>query len=193
MTIQLTRAFAVLLISALGGCAIFSSNPSYRTPGTVIDDNLLSNVVERQIRKSNPDYKGSHIVVASYNGVVLIAGQVATEALKANATTVADRLRKVRRVHNELTIGGPISVLARGNDAMLTAKVKTKLLTGKETDATKVKVLTENGVVYLMGLLTREHADKVVNVARTAYGVQKIIKVFEYLESQPVAQVTASQ
>ncbi|XOV84307.1 MAG: BON domain-containing protein [bacterium] len=176
-TVQNTLLLAVLI--ALAGCV---NDPSKRTPGTFIDDAVLEPLIKNEIFKSNPDFKGSHIVVVSYNGLILLAGQVATAELKEQAATVAQGVNRVRKVHNELSIGGPISLLARSNDTWLTAKVKSRLVGSPDAKGLKVKVVTENGVVYLMGLLTRAQADAVVNVTANVYGVQKIVKVFEYLD-----------
>ena len=112
------------LMLLLSACANVSKDPGRRTPGVVIDDTFLENVVERDIRASSDEFKGSHIVVVSYNGVVLLAGQVPSEQAKIKATEVAQSLRRVKRVHNELTVGGPTSFFARSNDAWLTTKVK---------------------------------------------------------------------
>ncbi len=180
----------VLLCASLSGC-FFSDNPRTRTPGTVIDDEMLESIVERKIRSSSADYAGSNIDVVSYNGLVLLLGQVPTPELKAQATVVAQGLQKVRQVHNELDIGGPISYPARTNDSWLSSKVKTKLIASKEVYGSKVKVVTENGVVYLMGMLPRSEADTAVDIARTVYGVQKIVKVFEYIDEPAIAQEPA--
>ncbi|MDH3640802.1 MAG: BON domain-containing protein [Gammaproteobacteria bacterium] len=177
----LTALFSVQL-ALLTGCAAFSSDPRVRTPGTIVDDEVVESMVKREIRNSNPDFDSAHLVAVSYNGIVLLAGQVGTEALKVEAQQAAERIDKARRVHNELQVGGPISYVARTADGWLTTKVKTRLLASKQTEARKVKVVTENGVVYLMGMLPREQADSAVEVARSIYGVQKIVKVFEYLE-----------
>ncbi|MGI9324950.1 MAG: BON domain-containing protein [Pseudomonadales bacterium] len=170
------------LLLCLAGCSTISNDPRIRTPGTIIDDQMLERIVRADIRRGDPGFKSAHLVVVSYNGVVLLAGQVSSEPLRAKAENLARAIPKVRRVHNELEIGGPISYLARSNDSWLTAKVKSKLLAAKKTPATRVKVVTENGVVYLLGLLPREQAEPVVDVARSVYGVQKIVKVFEYLD-----------
>ncbi len=179
----LSRAICITTLSLfLASCAVFSDDPRHRTPGVIIDDNVLERVVEQEIRKSDQGYKGSHIVVVSYNGLVLLAGQVPSEALRAKASEVTGKLRRVRKVHNELSIGGPISMVARTNDSWLTSKVKTRLIASKEVDGNKIKVQTEAGVVYLLGLIHREQADAAVAVASQVYGIQKIVKVFEYLD-----------
>lgn len=169
----------VLLILTLAACA---SDPNRRTPGVLIDDMALEPIIKNEIFKSNSAFKGSHIVVVSLNGIVLLAGQVASEALLKQAGEVAGQMRRVRKVHNELTIGGPTSLVARTNDSWLTTKVKARLIASESTEGLKVKVLTENGVVYLMGSVTRAQADATITVASNVYGVQKIVKVFEYVE-----------
>lgn len=172
----------LLFTVLLSGCVNLRDDPARRTPGVLIDDAVLEGLVEREIRKSDSGYKGAHIVVVAYNGVILLAGQVATADLKQNASAVAQTMRRVKRVHNELTVGGPISFFARSNDSWLTSKVKSRLIAAKDVKGTKIKVLTENGVVYLMGLVNRSQADLAVNAATQVYGVQKIVKVFEYLD-----------
>jgi osmotically-inducible protein OsmY len=176
---QLFKLFTgILFVGLLTGCA---NDPGKRTVGVVIDDQGLEWTVGPEIRNSDPGFKGAHIVVVSYNGVVLLAGQVASEALKEKAAEVAQSLNSVRKVHNELTVSGPISFASRTNDSWLTSKVKSRLIWADEAYGRKTKVVTENGVVYLMGLLTREQADNAVAVTSKVYGVEKIVRVFEYI------------
>lgn len=163
------------------GCAVFSDDPRVRTPGTMLDDQVIESMVKREIWNSDPAFDSAHLVAISYNGVLLLAGQVETEALKQRAEEIARSFDKVRKVHNEIQVGGPISMVARANDSWLTSKVKTRMLANSEVAARKIKVVTENGTVYLMGMLPREEADAAVEVARSVYGVQKIVKVFEYI------------
>lgn len=180
--LSLVLTLLVTQVATLAGCAAVSNDPRVRTPGTIFDDEVIESMVKREIRNSNAAFDSAHLVTVSYNGIVLLAGQVESEALKAEAQQAAERIGKARSIHNELEVGGPISYVARSADSWLTTKVKSKLLANKQTEASKVKVITENGVVYLMGLLPRAEADAAVDVARSVYGVQKIVKVFEYLE-----------
>ena len=178
------KILAILFSTSLvlGGCAVTKQDNTRRTPGVAIDDNVLEVLVESEIRKSNPEFKGSHIAVVAYNGVVLLVGQIPAAHLKTQATEVTQKLRRVKRVHNEFTVGGPISFFARSNDTWLTSKVKSRLIANKEVSGLRIKVATEDGVVYLLGLVSREQADKAVTIAQKVYGVQKIVKVFEYLD-----------
>ena len=172
----------LLVVLALSACASFSDDPRVRTPGAQIDDEVLEKVIEREIRQADPELQASHLVVTSYRGMVLLIGQVSTEALKMKAQTVTQGIAKVREVHNELNVGGPTSHVARSNDRWLTTKVKTRLIAAEDVPGRKMKVQTENGVVYLIGTLTRAEADAAVRVASEVFGVQKIVRIFDYLD-----------
>ena len=177
-----TRVLLPTLALLLSSCATFSDDPRVRTPGAMLDDEALEKVVHREIRQSDEAFESAHLVIVSYDGIVLLLGQVSTGALKAKAQTVAQGVAKVDKVYNELGVGGPISYLARSNDGWLTTKVKTRLIANDNTPGRKIKVQTENGVVYLVGFLTRAEADAAVEVTKSIYGVQEIVRVFEYLD-----------
>jgi len=163
----------------LSGCAGTPERP--RSTGAWIDDNILEVAIEREIRASDEAYKGAHLVVVVYDGLVLLLGQVPSEQLKAQAAAVAAGMYKVdaAKVHNHLSVSGPISMLARTNDGLLTTKVKTRLLASEAVRGLRVKVISENGVVYLLGAVTSEQADASVTEAQKAFGVQRIVKVFQ--------------
>lgn len=174
----------LLTFSLLLGC---TNNPERkRTPGDFIDDNALEFVIEREIRAANEGFDQAHLVTTVYDGLVLLLGEVASTELKEQATEVAESLYKVDpdKVYNYLTVGGPISLLARTNDSLLSGKVKTRLLVAPSVPASKVKVVTQKGVIYLLGKITRSDADLVVAETQKAFGVQKIVKVFDYLPEE---------
>ena len=158
-----------------------SENLGKRTLGTVFDDEMLESKASVNIRAAHADLKQTNVRVIAFNRAVLLVGQVSNEELRQLAEHTVRDLRHVERVHNELAVAGKTAALARVNDRLLSLKVKGRLAASKETDANRIKVVTENGVVYLMGLLTRAEADAAVEVARKTGGVQKIVKVFQYL------------
>ncbi len=119
--------------------------------------------------------------MTSFKGIILITGQVPSAEMIPIATTEVESLRNVRKVYNELVMAGSTSMLSRTNDSWLTTKVKSALAAKEETDATRIKIVTENGVVFMMGLLSQEEADAAVKTAREIQGVQKIVKIFEYI------------
>ena len=159
----------------LGGC-------SNRSIGNKIDDQFLEPNVANAISRSHPDLTGptSHIVVTAYNGVILLAGQTPRADLKEKAAQVANGVQGVKKLHNELQVLQPTSALARSNDALITSKIKTLMLADSKVPSAKVKVVTENGIVYLMGLVTRAEGAAATNVASGASGVQKIVTLYQY-------------
>jgi osmotically-inducible protein OsmY len=179
VTMRLSVALLVSLILA-SGCTTMSSDPRARTPGTVIDDASLEWDVRRNIEKSDPGFERGNLTIVVYNGIMLLAGQVESDALKQLAEERAT-VPNIRAVHNEIEVMPPISMVARANDSWLTTKIKTQMFSDAELVAGKIKVVTVNNIVFLMGILPREEADRAVEIARGVYGVKKIVKVFEYL------------
>ena len=159
----------------LGAC-------SNRSMGNKIDDQFLDPDVNSAISDASPDLSSptSHIVTSSYNGVILIAGQTPRAELKDRASQAARSVRGVSTVHNELQIMEPTSLLVRSNDTLITSKIKTLMLAEAAVPSARIKVITENGVVFLMGIVTRQEAANATSVVAGAAGVQKIVKLFEY-------------
>lgn len=157
-------------------------NPGKRSFGSLLDDENIENVVEVNIKKVSPKMRTGHINVVSYNGVVLLVGQVPSEALRRDAAAAASRVKEVRQVQNALTVGPNISGSARMYDSWLTTKVKTKYAFNNDVNGQRIKVVTENGVVYLMGMVTQREADRAAQVAQKTDGAQRIVKAFEYIE-----------
>ena len=180
-----------LMLASTAGCVSLSKgmsddpidpNHGKRTFGAFIEDGTIERKVAVNLARASAELDESRIVAVSYNGNVLLAGQVASEDLKTQAGNIAEKVRHVRHVHNELQVVGSNSFLARTNDTWLTSKVKSRLLVNGDAPGWRTKVVTENGVVYLMGLLTREEADAVVEQVQKVYGVQKIVKIIEYID-----------
>ncbi|MBA1261303.1 BON domain-containing protein [Stutzerimonas sp. NM35] len=158
-------------------------NRGTRTIGSKIDDSLIETKAAVNIAKAHPDLdKGSHIVVASYNGVVLLAGQTPRSELKQTAEQAAGSVQRVKRVHNEIQVLQPSSALARSNDSWLTTKIKTQMLANQDIPGSRIKVITENGIVYLLGLVTRQEGNRATSVVQGVSGVQRIVKLFEYID-----------
>ena len=122
-----------------------------------------------------------HVVVTSFNYTVLLTGEVPSAEAKARAGRVVVEVPQVKTVVNELQIAGASSAASRSNDAYITSKVKSSFLGNGVFRPTDVKVVTEAGVVYLLGLVTREEADAATNITRGTGGVQKVVRVFEYV------------
>jgi len=125
-----------------------------------------------------------HINVTSYNRNVLLTGEAPDAGTKAQIERIVREIPNVRGVVNEIQIAGVSAYSARGNDSYLTSKVKARFIdNGGSFSANQVKVVTEGSVVYLLGLVTRKEAEAAVEIARTTGGVQKVVRVFEYIEA----------
>lgn len=153
-----------------------------RTLGARIEDQAIEFKTRVNIRRSSIVPRDARIIVTSWNGQVLLAGQVPAAEAGQEVGKIASQVRHVEHVHNELEAGPRISWLARMNDGWITTRVKTRLLFGPDVPGRRVKVVTENGVVYLMGLLNHVEANQAVQAAQKTYGVQKIVKIFEYID-----------
>ncbi|HEY6240749.1 MAG TPA: BON domain-containing protein [Burkholderiales bacterium] len=121
-----------------------------------------------------------HVNVTSYNYTVLLTGEVPSAQAKAEVEKAVGEVPQVKSVVNELQIAGASSAASRSNDAYITSKVKSNFLGNGKFRPTDVKVVTEMGVVYLLGLVTRDEADAATDIARGTGGVQKVVRVFEY-------------
>ena len=150
-----------------------------RTVGTFTEDQGIELKAASRIDEK---VKDGHINVTSYNRTVLLTGEVPTEAAKADAERIARAVDNVRSVFNELQVAGNASLQARTNDTVLTSKVKARFLDAGKFSPLHVKVVTENGTVYLLGLVKRQEAADATEVARTTGGVRKVVRVFEYLD-----------
>lgn len=127
--------------------------------------------------------------VTSYNRIVLLTGDVATEADKAAVEQAASRVDNVKSIVNELAVMGSLSLGSRTHDALISTKVKASLVDTKDLYANSIKVVTERGVVYLMGRVSEREATQVANVARGVNGVQKVVRVFEILSDGELADL----
>lgn len=170
----------------LGGAATGASVAhDQRTAGTVLEDQNIEIKAVHALRGDKVLDAQSHFNVTSYNNIVLLTGETASQELRERAGKLVSDVEKVRSLHNELKIGEPSTMLARSNDTLITSKVKTSLLGIKldeRFDPTRVKVVTEAKVVYLMGLLSHAEADAVTEQVRQVGGVERVVKIFEYVD-----------
>ncbi len=155
-----------------------------RTPGTVIDDQIIEFKASSIIRKNKALKKQVHVSITSYNLIVLLSGEARTGALKSQVEELIRKLPKVRRIHNEIVIGEPSTRGSRLRDSWITTKAKTSLfkIKKKNFNPTRVKVVTENKTVFLLGLVRPDEGDAAVERVRNISGVEKVVKVFEYIK-----------
>lgn len=150
-----------------------------RTTGSFIDDEGIEIKASAAISKDD-SLKDAHINVTSLNGVVLLTGEVPTEAQRTKILEHVRAVPRVRRVVNEIRISPPTAYSARFSDTWLTTKVRSKMTGDDKLDSLQIKVVTENGVVYLMGLAKKSEGERAAELASQVGGVQKVVKLFEY-------------
>jgi osmotically-inducible protein OsmY len=154
-----------------------------RTVGEYIDDSAIE-VTARNILISTAEIrKATHFKTQSWNGILLLTGEIDSETLKPALIEKLSSIQGVRQVVDETTITGKTRLWARTNDALITSRVKTRLLLKTGLNANRVKVVTTRGSVYLMGIVTRAEADRATEYTQTVRGVKRVVKVFEYKES----------
>ena len=170
------------VIVATSGNRVADQNHGKRTLGAFIEDQSIKNKALINIKNLAPGLNKSHLQITSYNGTVLIAGQTDSKKSKARAKDIIQKIRHVERVYNALEVSGPSSSLVRLNDSWLTCKIKLALIFDAKTPSRRTKIVTENSSIYLMGLLSHKEEDLIINRIRNIRGVQKIVKLTEYIE-----------
>ena len=189
---MLKHKFAVLLsmtIIVLQGCTsaivtggVISASIIHdrRSIGAIIDDQSIEFKACYKLFNDKEIHLKSHINITSFNGIMLITGETLTKKLKNKISDKVKYIPKVRQIHNELIIGAPSALTSRSSDAWITSKVKAKITAADNINSMYVKVITEQGIVYLMGILTNNEANQVLKVVTKSAGVQRVIKIFEY-------------
>lgn len=182
----MNRNFSFLLLAAalfvLQGCATtLTKGADRRTEGAYIEDGTIADTANTRIK--NKYAEKVHINVNSYNRKVLVSGEVADEAVKADITRIIGGVQNVTAINNELTIGPLATLSSRSGDALTTSNVSIRLSSsGKDLRAERITVVTENGTVYLLGLVTHSEAAIAKDVASSSSGVRKVVPLFEYID-----------
>ena len=177
LSTQLIACVPVVVGGAAAGGAMAADR---RTSGTYIEDQAIELKAGKAIADSLKD--NVHANVTSYNRQVLITGEVSDEANKKKAESLVKPIENVAGIKNYLEIAKNSSIGTRTNDAYITSKVKANFLKENKFSANYVKVVTESGTVYLLGLVTHKEADDAVEIARSIGGVKAVVKVFEYID-----------
>jgi len=153
-----------------------------RTLGAIIDDQNIELKAAASIRMDAELKNLVHVNVTSLNGIVLLTGEAATPEARDNILTHVRSVNGVRRITNELRIAEPSSLGSRSKDSLITSAVKSRFVVDRNIDPTRVKVVTEAGAVYLMGLVTQAEGDLAADRAANIEGVERVVKVFEYID-----------
>lgn len=188
--VKLIRLLPLLFV--LSGCVTLldatnqgpiDPEPGKRSLGQYFSDENLETIIGVNLRKASSALAEAHVNIRAFNDVVLLTGEVPSKQLRRIASETVRNIKQVRQVHNELTVQSNSTFFSRTNDNWLATKVRTKFIVNRDIEAERIKVVVENRVVYLMGLVTRKEATLIGQVAATADGVEKVVRVFEYIDS----------
>ena len=173
---SLTGCVPAVIAVGAGGTALVATDR--RTTGTQVDDEGIELKI---VQRANAMYGDRiHLNVTSYNGIVLLTGEVPDQGAWASLGNLAKTTEKVRVVQNELVVAPNADLSARTNDTYITSKVKTRMIEANKFPPNAVKVVTERAVVYLMGIVTRPEGDSAGEIAATTQDVVRVVKVFDY-------------
>lgn len=177
-TLTTTGCVAPVILAAGGGASIAHDK---RDNQTMIDDEVIETKGKDAIYQNPAMAKRIHINITSFNHVVLMTGEALSRATRDKAVDMVRNLNKVRRVHNEVRIADLTDFSSRTGDSWITSKVKTQMLATRNFDSSRIKVVTEDSTVFLMGLVTKEIGNQAAAITREISGVKRVVKVFEYL------------
>ncbi|HEV8260102.1 MAG TPA: BON domain-containing protein [Burkholderiales bacterium] len=173
------QSCAPLLIGAGVGAGVMMADDR-RTSASILEDQTIEIKAKNRINEKYDDQL--HVSVTCFNRFVLLTGETPTEEIKQDLTIVVLEVQNVRNVQNEVTVAGNSSLTSRSSDALLTSRIKGRLTQNKDVSSNHVKVVTENGTAFLMGLVTRAEAEAAAQTAATTSGAQRVVKVFEYID-----------
>jgi osmotically-inducible protein OsmY len=179
----LLSACAPLIVGGamVGGAMVATDR---RTAGTQLEDEAIELKGSNRAREVSP---AGHINVTSYNRMALITGEVPNETDRKAVEQTVGKVENLRSVVNELAIAGNSALGVRSSDSLISGKVKASFVDAKDLQAQALKVTTERGVVYLMGMVTEREAARAAEVARSVSGVQKVVRVFEIISEAELA------
>ena len=189
-------ALAVASLASLQGCiALLGAGAvagglslnDRRTGGTQIEDQAIEMKSGGRLREAIGD-KG-HVNVTSYNRIVLVSGEVPSDADKTAAEKAVRDIEGVSNVVNELEVGANSTISTRSSDTVITTRVKSALIDAKDVQASAIKVITERGNVYLMGRVTEREATRAAEIARAQPSVLKVVRVFEILTEEQLSNL----
>lgn len=176
----LSTACAPLVVAGAGTGSVVASDR--RSVGAFVDDAAIELRAKALATADDALKQDAHINVTSVNGIVLLSGEARTAELRDRVLAEVRAISSIRRVVNEIRVAPPSSAGARSRDTWITAKIKSKLLVTRDLNAGRVKVVTEDASVYLLGLMTPAEGDIATEAARRVNGVARVVKLFEFLE-----------
>jgi osmotically-inducible protein OsmY len=182
LTMALALQACFFVAGAAAGAAGVAVVYDHRKLEKIVQDQKIVSAAAQKINAIPELTEDSHISITCFNQILLLTGETTTPALREQAEDAVRSVPNVKRIYNEITIKGPTSSLTRASDSWITAKIKTQMLATKGLQSSTIKVVTENGTVYLLGIVTHKQAEMGVEIARQISGVQKVVRIFQYTD-----------
>lgn len=167
---------------AAAGAAAIALVYDHRSVGNSLKDSQIGNKIVEKIRVEPDLHYESHIEVTVFNKVVLLTGETPKQQWRAQAEAIARSVPGIFKLYNQIQIQGPTSTLTRTSDSWITAKIRGIMLANQELKSSSLKVVTEDGAVYIMGVVSHQQATIAAEIARQVSGVQKVVRVFQYTD-----------
>jgi osmotically-inducible protein OsmY len=179
LTLAIVPLIQGCVAAAIGGAAAagYAVGEDRRSAATMAQDEAIELRIRNRVAEEHPK---AHISAVSYNRMVLMNGTAPDEASKADIERIIRNLEGVRGVYNEMVVGPNRSFPSLASDGLLTSKVKARMVDARKFNPLHVKVVSENGTVYLMGIVRRQDAEAATEIARTTSGVKRVVRMFEY-------------
>ncbi|KAF0191583.1 MAG: transporter [Gammaproteobacteria bacterium] len=177
LALYLHGCAGVLVAGAVGGASMAADR---RTAAVIVDDQAIELKTSKAVHANEELSDKTNISITSYNGVLLLTGQAPTAELRDAVVAAVRPIDKIQRIHNEIEIAEPLPMRVRANDTVVTGRVKSALLAAKGINPMHVKVVTSDGAVYLMGIVTNAEAGFATDIVRRVEGVQRVVRIFEY-------------
>lgn len=177
--LSLLSGCAAVVVGGAATSAIVTANDR-RTTGTIIEDKSIQIKAMQAVSDVAGDDNNIHVSAVSYNNQVLLIGQAPTHQIRAEIISRVKNIEKVKKVHNEIVLSEPSTLLQRSTDSWITTRIKSEMTVTKDFNPARVKVVTEDGIVYLMGIVKPLEEEIAVDIARHVKGVKKVVKILEY-------------
>jgi osmotically-inducible protein OsmY len=178
----ITHLQACAPVIVAGGATAAVAATDQRSVGTQLDDENIELTARRKLNDDNRLGDDVHVNITCFNGTMLLTGEAATAEQRDIVVSLASIIQGVKHVANEISVTEPTAFANRVHDSWITGQVKTRMLGTENLKATRIKVVTERSVVYLMGLVSRREADLATEDARSVSGVKRVVRLFEYTD-----------
>lgn len=182
IAIALALQGCIFVAGAAAGAAGVAVVYDHRKLEKIVLDETIAKDATSKLRSITAIHEKSHIEITCFNQTVLMTGETTSPEIRQQAEDLVRTVPDIKRIYNQITIKAPSSSLTHASDSWITAKIKTQMLATKGLQSGTIKVVTENGIVYLMGTVTRDQAETAVDIARQVHGVQRVMKILQYTD-----------